>query len=464
MPLDMLKDLRVGAVPDVLRMYRLNAVHATDFTIGNLIGMKPAPRFPGVVEAAGISLDAIPSAQSGALSDTSRLALKAYRRGGELLGNPTIWSLVTDDAGDTFTSADGGAAVLDGMDTEENGGYWLIGSDHKFWGVYLNGLTADPNGTTATLQVDVYTGSGWTGDYDVAGGDLEDNTDSSGATLALNGSLVLSRRSMEKMGKGTFNGNTGYWWRVSVSDAIDVSVSTTDADIISDQGTRMTYAYSEWPLYSFKTTDDGVTYTEYDNGKLALGSLDVVANGDWAVLMHDRPFAGFYWDSGSGNGQGTAALEVSYRTGGAWSTALTTDAGDLTDGTFSTRTLAQDGAVLFDPSICSLMEQDTINSTYGYAVRISTDTLFDDTSVTAAGVYVISVPCMEYLHKLPGNNSMFTGPSAYPVPVTDGILTCVDTISCRSVQANTTVVGYQVDFKYRNDSTAQRSSDHDGTP
>lgn len=101
-------------------------------------------------------------------------------------------------------------------------------------------------------------------------------------------------------------------------------------------------------LMVLKTTDGLVLEpTDYSNAAqdadtstdVDVSSLDTLANGDFLLVGSHLPFRGVYVDVDGTNGAGTAALTVSYWNGGTWIDA------SATDGTFSTRTFAQDGLV-----------------------------------------------------------------------------------------------------------------------
>lgn len=143
-------------------------------------------------------------------------------------------------------------------------------------------------------------------------------------------------------------------------------------------------------------TDASETLQDADNSTtLALNSLDVKANGDMLLIGSHIPFAGVSVNVVNTNSAGTAAMGVEYWNG-AWGSITPTD------GTFSTRTLAQDGNVTWtvptDWVAASLRTIQGIaagvNCPYSgqnlYWTRWSVDTLLADSSVSVANMLALS--------------------------------------------------------------------------
>ena len=85
-------------------------------------------------------------------------------------------------------------------------------------------------------------------------------------------------------------------------------------------------AFNPW-LTVLKTTDNGVTYTDYsieaqDNStdtSVTLSSLDTEANGDWLLVGSHIPFGGVSLDVDGTNSTGSRTLTLAYANAGkAW--------------------------------------------------------------------------------------------------------------------------------------------------
>ncbi len=154
-------------------------------------------------------------------------------------------------------------------------------------------------------------------------------------------------------------------------------------------------AFNPW-LIVLKSIDNMLTEpTDYsENAQDAststtvdVSSLSTLANGDFLLIGSHLPFRGVYIDVNTTNSVGTAALDVYYWNGSAWA-----DASD-NDGTFSTRTFAQDGLVFWSVSaswvpgrIEEMYPSMTVKTDYSgkrmFWTRWSVDAAITDTSVT----------------------------------------------------------------------------------
>lgn len=136
-----------------------------------------------------------------------------------------------------------------------------------------------------------------------------------------------------------------------------------------------------------KTTDNGVTYTDYtsavgDDGSgtyADLSALDTVANGDWLVVGSDGEFRKILIVMDASVNTNASTMTVSYWNGTAWRPVL-----NFTDGTTAGgKTFAQGGTVLWD--FPSDWASSTINAVEAFYVRISVS------AVLSAAVHVTEV-------------------------------------------------------------------------
>lgn len=136
-----------------------------------------------------------------------------------------------------------------------------------------------------------------------------------------------------------------------------------------------------------KTTDIGVTYTDYTAnvvdagaGVADLSSLDTVANGDWVVVGYSAPFAGVNIDMAAAVNGSASVLTAEYWNG-AW-----TACPNVTDGTAAAgATFGQDGVITFDTPVDWIA--NTIDGVNAFHVRLSVSAALDaSTEVTEADV------------------------------------------------------------------------------
>lgn len=117
------------------------------------------------------------------------------------------------------------------------------------------------------------------------------------------------------------------------------------------------FALNPW-LVVLKTIDGmASTPTDYSDAaqdadtatSVDISELGALTAGDFLLVGAALKFRGVYFDIDGTNGLGTAALQVDDWRAAGWN-AMTTALGTLTDGTFSTRTFAQDGLVSWTPN------------------------------------------------------------------------------------------------------------------
>lgn len=132
---------------------------------------------------------------------------------------------------------------------------------------------------------------------------------------------------------------------------------------------KTTDALANPPRDYSDAAQDGDAATDID-----LSELSTVANGDFVLVGAADKYRGVSFDMDGTNGAGTAALEVAYWSPTGWVT-MTTALSTLTDGTFSTRTLAQDGLVSWTPNASWLAK--TLREIYPAMVNLPT-TYYDN--------------------------------------------------------------------------------------
>jgi len=140
---------------------------------------------------------------------------------------------------------------------------------------------------------------------------------------------------------------------------------------------------------------------------------------------------------------------------------LTVASGTLTDGTASSVSLDQDGLMLWDPAVCSLMQQTTIGGITAYWVQIMWDVTLDS-STTTSSLYTVRAENWRYPHyftkyeRTQTNREVLVDSTAR--------FRHSDSVSMRSEQIDTVDTSYataDVDSAglYTNHSGAERSSD-----
>jgi hypothetical protein len=194
------------------------------------------------------------------------------------------------------------------------------------------------------------------------------------------------------MGTEVFAGGIGEF-RTASTAAGGTALTTTATFIAIPDGTRHIFltprnfstavvakvAFNPY-LYVLKTTDAGVTYTDYSkyaqdgdaSTDVTLSSLSTAANGDYLLIGAELPFRGVYVDVDDSHVNGTAsALTVYYYNGTTWADASATDGSD-SGGT----SMAQDGLVYW-----------TINTAWVTCRLIDVYTSITKSSVTTKQMY-----------------------------------------------------------------------------
>jgi len=137
---------------------------------------------------------------------------------------PDVTEFTTND-GITYTEDDTApfTVTLNSMNTLANGDWLIVGWNQDFNGLRFD--IDDANGNAATMAVHYWSGAAWT-----AVTNLTDGTASGGATLAVDGSVTWDP--ITDMGTTVINDQRIVPVRVTVSAALDSSVSTTDIFVI----------------------------------------------------------------------------------------------------------------------------------------------------------------------------------------------------------------------------------------
>ena len=136
----------------------------------------------------------------------------------------------------------------------------------------------------------------------------------------------------------------------------------------------------------FKTTDNGVGYTDYsaavtDNDRsttASLSALDIVTNGDWVVVGTTSPsvLSGLYFEM-VGMNSNASLMTASYWNGSAWVAIplqqdLTVSPLLATPSARGTATLSRSGAIYWsDQEWASSSTSQTINSVTGHFIRLN---------------------------------------------------------------------------------------------
>ena len=285
------------------------------------------------------------------------------------------------------------------------------------------------------MQVAYWDGA-WQEDLDVAGLDLEDSTHDGTGSLAQDGTVRISKYWATKMTKGTFGTVTGYALRVGfVTAALDSATSLTASYVVGDHSHYIELPYQEQAEYAMVTLDAGTSFTaSHGVGALTLNSL--TAGDDYVLVGSKQPFMGVAVNVGNTNGTSSTLMTVDYWGGSTtgWTGGMTVAGGTLLDGTDGTESMDQDGLVLWDPGVCSLMQQTTINGITAYWVQLVWDQALDS-SCTTVSLYTIRAEGVRYPHYFT-QHSRTKGTKRAQI---DASAACADTdtLSLRAVQIAT---------------------------
>lgn len=123
----------------------------------------------------------------------------------------------TTDNGSSYSTLSG-TWTLNSLDTVANGDWIIVGGNYPFYGLVVT--VGNTNGNASTLAAHYWNGSAWT-----AVDSLSDGTAAGGATLAQNGTITFTMPTTWVA--STIDGTLVYWLRLSVSAALDATVTTT---------------------------------------------------------------------------------------------------------------------------------------------------------------------------------------------------------------------------------------------
>lgn len=131
-------------------------------------------------------------------------------------------------------------------------------------------------------------------------------------------------------------------------------------------------------------TDLTAALTDRNTGTTTGSSLNEMQAADFLYFGCDARYRGLSVDVANTNSLGTATAAVTYWNGSAWTTATPTD------GTLSTRTLAQDGLITW--TVPTDWARTTVNSepTSLFWVRYAVSANLTDTSVSIAEVVTLA--------------------------------------------------------------------------
>ena len=204
---------------------------------------------------------------------------------------PTVTGfLKTVDDGANFTDyttvvsdgQPGTSATLNSLDTVANGDWLLIGYTTPFVGLKLD--LGDLNDTASVLAVSYFDDPDDPGSL-AAVSSLVDGTDVSGDTLKQDGTVTWARPN--GWAKHTFKGIEAFWVRVSVSVAIDASVTVVQAQAVRQTQAERFEVVGE-ALYrtlngnEFMITENGGTKASY-GVILKAGDAEATINGVYSV-------------------------------------------------------------------------------------------------------------------------------------------------------------------------------------
>ena len=144
----------------------------------------------------------------------------------------------TQNGGTSFTEDKAApiAMTLNSWNTLANDDWLIVGSYEDFHG--LNVVIGNANGNTSTLAVHYWTGSAW-----AAVTNLSDGTSSGGNTFAQSGQITWDE--IDGMGTDVVNDLRMVPVRLTVSAALDSSVTTTDIAVILKHKARKLLTFSD---------------------------------------------------------------------------------------------------------------------------------------------------------------------------------------------------------------------------
>jgi len=451
-----------GTVAKSLPFRRVGSLSSTAPN-DSIIDFHPSGSLPfsGHFESLSGKVGTNPTAMSTiAMADANRMYAACYRRGGEAIGAGTR-VLTTDDNGATYTETN----TLDdlGLVTATPAEYMVIVHPTPFYGVFLH-MNAVNTGSANTMRVAYWNGT-WTETLDVAGLELEDGTHDGTRSLQKSGTVRISKYWATKMTPGTFGGVTGYALRIGfVTAALDSGCSLTAAHAISDYSHYIEIPHAEQVEYAFGTLDGGTTLTA-SHGVGAVDLDGATADTDYMLVGSSQPFmgVGVNMDGSNVNSEASTLLTVNYWGGSTtgWTGGLLVSGGAMTDGTANTVSFDQDGLVLWDPGICSLMQKTTIGGITAYWVQFMWDVTLSASTATAS-LYTVRAEGVRYPHYFHKYERTRTGRDVL-VDAT-ARLRHSDSVSMRAVQIDTCDTSYAAadfDFEglFTNHTGAERSSD-----